>query len=165
MSVLSSRFLTLTLRQAEPRDALGMAAVQTAIRQNRGQDAVSEGHILGYYVEHPERVSCAVALDSSGTVLGFQSLRRVGTGNRHDAPEGWGVIGTHIHPAAHRMGLGRALFAVTLAAARVAGLRTLDATIGATMPAALAYYEAVGFRTWREIGTAVGKRLDLRTGG
>ena len=56
------------------------------------------------------------------------------------------------------MDLGRALFAVTLAEAQTAGLATIDVT----MPTALAYYDAVGFRTWRRIGGAVGKRLDLR---
>ena len=65
-------------------------------------------------------------------------------------PLGWGIIGTHISPRAHRKGVGTALFAATKVAAEAAGLLSIDAYIGRDNPGALRYYEALGFRMYRE---------------
>lgn len=96
------------------------------------------------YLDTAHAVACTVA-DQDGRVVGFQSLRRAWPGNPYDVTEGWGVIGTHIRPDIGRNGLGRRLFAVSLAAARAAGLRHIDATISADNAPASAYYSAMGF--------------------
>lgn len=76
-------------------------------------------------------------------------------------PEGWGIIGTHIHPGAARSGIGRRLFAVTLAAAKADGLKHVDASIGADNAPALSYYSAIGFVPYREGEGVIPHRLDL----
>lgn len=71
-------------------------------------------------------------------------------GNRYDVPEGWGIIGTHVSPRGHRQGVGSALFASSRAAAERSGLTYIDAYIGAGNVSGLRYYDAMGFRTYRE---------------
>ena len=67
----------------------------------------------------------------------------------------------HIHPDAGRGGLGRKLFAESLAAAKAAGLQHIDATIGADNEAGLAYYAAMGFVPYRDGDGAIPHRFDL----
>ena len=76
-------------------------------------------------------------------------------------PEGWGIIGTHVHPEAARSGLGRRLLVESLAAAKAAGIRHVDARIGAGNAPALAYYSAMGFQPYRRIGDTIAHRLDV----
>ena len=104
----------------------------------------------------------SVAVDEDGRILGFQSLRYAAAGNEFVVAEGWGIIGTHISPMAARRGIGAALFAATLSAARNFGLHNIDADIPADNAAGLAYYEAMGFRTYRLGKGTIGKvyRID-----
>ncbi|MEM1315505.1 MAG: GNAT family N-acetyltransferase [Pseudomonadota bacterium] len=120
--------------------------------------------VRAHYIGGEGKVRCSLAEDAGG-LLGFQSLRRAAAGNVYDVAPGWGVIGTHIRPSAARRGVGRALFAVTLRAAEDAGLPSVDATIAADNPEALAYYEAMGFRTYRTPEGRVCKRFDLAARG
>ena len=94
-------------------------------------------------------------------VVGFQSLKRAWPDNPYDVAEGWGIIGTHIHPDAGRSGLGRRLFTASLAAARTAGLKHIDASIGADNEPALAYYGAMGFTPYGERGETILHRFDV----
>ena len=57
-----------------------------------------------------------------------------------------GVISTFVALDAQRQGVGRQLSAATFAAARELGFRKLSATIRADNPAALAFYQGLGFR-------------------
>jgi len=106
--------------------------------------------VLANYIEHPDRIECSVAEGDDGRILGFQSLRYARAGNPYGAPEGWGIIGTHVSPRAARLGVGRALFQATVRAARAYRVDKIEAAIGANNPAGLVYYEAMGFRTRRE---------------
>ncbi|WP_227268648.1 GNAT family N-acetyltransferase [Roseobacter weihaiensis] len=119
-----------------------------------------EAFVRAHYIEDPDKVRCSVA-EADGVILGFQSLKRAGVGNKWGVKPGWGIIGTHIHPAAARRGVGRALFAITRKAAGEAGLSYIDASIAATNPEALAYYEAMGFRTYRTPEGLICKRFDV----
>jgi GNAT superfamily N-acetyltransferase len=132
-------------------DADGMSLVLREIVARTGRERPSDPQsVRARYLANPDSIRCTVAIDDSGTVLGFQSLVRAMAGNPYDTPEGWGIIGTHISPRAHRQGVGTALFAATRAAARQAGLAMIDAYIGADNASGLRYYEAMGFRTYRE---------------
>lgn len=149
------------IRPATPADAAGMAAVLRAIIALTGRDRpATADYVLEQYIAHPDRVACSVAV-ASGEILGFQSLRLARAGNPWAVTPGYGIIGTHIGPAAHRRGVGRALFAVSLAAARAAGLPAIDASIGEANTLGLAYYEAIGFRAYRSLPGVICKRLDL----
>lgn len=149
------------IRPARPTDAEDLAEVQNAIhRAGLRAGPVDVATVRERYLDPEHRVACTVA-EQEGRVVGFQSLKRAWPGNPYDVAEGWGIIGTHIHPDAGRSGLGRRLFAASLAAARAAGLRHIDASIGADNPAALAYYSAMGFTPYRERGDTVPHRFDV----
>lgn len=151
----------ITLRAAAPGDAEGMAEVQNSIfRAGLRADPVDVDVVRERYLGAEHSVAVTVA-EADGQVLGFQSLKRAWPGNPYDVAEGWGIIGTHIHPAAGRQGIGRRLFAVSLAAARSAGIRHIDATIGANSPPALAYYSAMGFVPYRQGDGVIPHRFDV----
>ena len=151
----------IEIRPARAADAEDMAEVQNAIyRAGLRTSAVDVAMVRERYLDMEYRVACSVA-ERNGQVVGFQSLKRAWPGNPYDVPEGWGIIGTHIRPDAGRTGLGRRLFATSLAAAKAAGLRHIDATIGANNPPALAYYSAMGFVPYRDSGDAIPHRFDV----
>lgn len=158
--VCHSAWMTV-IRPARDADADDMAEVQNAIfRAGLRSTPVDTALIRERYLSPEHRVACTVA-EQDGRVVGFQSLKRAWPGNPYDVPEGWGIIGAHIHPDAGRSGLGRRLFAESLAAARSAGLQHVDATIGADNAPALKYYAAMGFVPYRDTGDAIPHRLDL----
>lgn len=137
-------------RRASIADAEAMHRVLRAIIAQTGRERPSDvAFVTRHYIANPAGIRCTVAVDATGGVVGFQSLVRAEAGNRYDVPPGWGIIGTHISPHAHRQGVGAALFAASRAAAQAAGLTKIDAYIGADNVGALRYYEAMGFRTYR----------------
>lgn len=141
----------MIVRPATPADAADMSRVLQAIIAATGRERPNDiAFVLRQYVENPASIRCSVAIDDTERLLGFQSLVRATPGNRYDVPDGWGIIGTHIGPDAHRQGVGKVLFAASLAAARLAGIVAIDAYIGADNATGLAYYEAMGFATYRE---------------
>ena len=152
----------VTLRPATDADAAGIGGVlQALVAAGKRRKDASEAFARARYIANADRVETTVAVDTDGTVLGFQALILAREGNRYGAPPGWGVIGTHIRPDAARRGIGRALFAATKRAAEKAGLPALDALIGADNTEGLAYYDAMGFRDYREEPGAIGKRFEL----
>lgn len=149
------------IRPAAPTDAGDMAEVQNAIyRAGLRSTPVDVEQIRKRYLDQTYGIACTVA-EQDGRVIGFQSLKRAWPDNPYDVAEGWGIIGTHIHPDAGRGGLGRKLFAESLAAAKAAGLQHIDATIGADNEAGLAYYAAMGFVPYRDGDGAIPHRFDL----
>ena len=140
----------VTVREAMASDASAMSQILRDILAVWKSDRPSSiSHVIAHYVEHPERLSCSVAVDRSGAVLGFQSLKRAEEGNAYGLPAGWGIIGTYVDAKAAGRGVGKALFASSLDAARKADLKEIDATIGENNLSGLAYYDAIGFRTYR----------------
>lgn len=138
-----------------------MAEVQNAIyRAGLRASPVDVALVRERYLETGYRVACTVALQQD-RIVGFQSLARAWPGNPYDVADGWGIIGTHIRPDAGRSGVGRRLLATSLAAAKAAGLRHIDATIGADNAPALAYYAAMGFTPYREGPDTIPHRFDV----
>lgn len=141
----------IRFRQARPDDAEGMSLVlQALIATGQRQSPGDVDFVRDRYLNDPARLACTLAQDDDGRILGFQSLKRAGPGNPYGTPVGWGIIGTHIAPWAHRRGVGRGLFAVTRDAIAAAGLPHVEATIGLQNAQGRAYYAAMGFATWRE---------------
>ncbi len=151
----------MIIRPAIPDDATGMSAVLTALTaaglRTRPDDI---DFALNHYITPTNGILCSVA-ERDGIILGLQSLQRAEKGNQYGVTPGWGIIGTHISPDAGRQGIGAALFAATLKAARDAGLAHIDASIGKTNSGGLAYYEAMGFRAYRETDTTICKCFSL----
>ncbi len=140
-----------------------MVEVQNAIyRAGLRASPVDDALVLERYLDATYRVACTVA-EEEGQVLGFQSLIRPRPDYPYEVPEGWGVIGTHIHPSAGRQGIGRRLIARSLSAAKAAGLRHIDASIAADNAPALAYYSAMGFVPYRQGGDVIPHRFDLES--
>lgn len=149
------------IRPARFTDAQDMAEVQNAIhRAGLRANPVDVSLVRERYLAAEYGVACTVA-EQEGRVVGFQSLKRAWPGNPYDVPAGWGIIGTHIHPEVGRSGLGRRLFATSLAAAMAAGLRHIDASIGADNSPALAYYSAMGFTPYRDGSDTIPHRFDV----
>ncbi len=122
-----------------------------------------ETFVRANYIEDPGKIRCSV-VEEDGIVLGFQSLKRAEAGNPWGVEPGWGIIGTHIRPSAARRGVGRALFDVSRKAAKDAAIERIDASIAADNPEALAYYEAMGFRTYRTPDGLICKSFDVAEG-
>lgn len=155
--------MTIRFRQACPEDASAMANVQNVLfdagkRANR----VTEAQIHERYLaKGADEILCTVAVSEESHIVGFQSLRRAWPDNPYDTPAGWGIIGTHISPGGARQGIGRHLFEITLKAAQGTSLDWIEAVIGITNVEGQAYYEAMGFRTWRITDTSCCKRFKL----
>jgi len=155
----------MEIRSASSDDAAGMSGVLREIIAATGRERPCDiAYVLSQYIANPASLRCSVAIDTTGAILGFQSLVRAVAGNRYDVPEGWGIIGTHIGPRAHRRGVGTALFSASLATAVHAKLEKIDAYIGANNPSGLRYYEAMGFRTYREPAGIVQKVFTIEAG-
>ena len=151
----------MKIRNAVPSDAREMSALLkelTASGKRKSPDG--EAFVLRHYIEDPRKIRCSIA-ERNGTVLGFQSVIRADAGNTYAVEPGWGIIGTHIRPSAARRGVGRALFAVSLKAAQDASIEKIDASIAHDNLDALAYYEAMGFQTYRTAQGLICKCLDL----
>ncbi|WP_299935242.1 GNAT family N-acetyltransferase [uncultured Pelagimonas sp.] len=150
------------IRQAQPDDADGISVFLkklTAIGQRSLPDTAD--YVLGRYIDHPDVLSCCLAVSEGGTPLGLQVLVRASAGNEYGLTQGWGIVGTHIDPDAARQGIGKALFTQTRETARLNGLRFLDAAIGDQNAGGLAYYERIGFETYATEPGRVRKRYDV----
>ncbi|WP_144577466.1 GNAT family N-acetyltransferase [Agrobacterium sp. DE0009] len=141
----------MKIRPATSDDAAAMAEVQNEIFSAGLRKAPTDVMtVLANYIEHADRIECSVAEDEDGRILGFQSLRYARPDNPYGVAQGWGIIGTHVSPRAARKGVGSALFAATRQAAEAKGLQNIDASIGADNLLGQAYYEAMGFTTYRQ---------------
>jgi len=153
----------MDLREADVADIDGMSRVLDEIfAAKRRETPGSPDFVRERYIENPDRLACTVAVDERGQIAGFQSLKRARAGNAYGVAPGWGIIGTHISPRAARRGVGAALFAASRQAAQAAGLTMIDATIGETNTAALAYYEAMGFCSYRTFEGCICKQYEVR---
>lgn len=134
----------MNLRPATPADAPAMAEVLNAIIAIGGttahQHPFTADRVVAHYIAGPRVLSCIVA-EVAGRLLGFQGLERLA-----GQPEGWADIGTFVAPSLQRGGVGAALMAATLAAARQAGIATITATIRADNTPGLGFYARHGFR-------------------
>ena len=150
----------MLIRVATCADADGMAAVLQGLvvagkRRKRSDPAFARS----YYIAHPQQIRCSVAIGGDGSVVGFQSLKLATEPNPYGTPTGWGIVGTHILPGNARQGVGRRLFRSTWEAAMQSGIPAIEAFIAETNAAAIAYYDALGFVTYRPVEGVDCKRL------
>ncbi|MEM1065863.1 MAG: GNAT family N-acetyltransferase [Pseudomonadota bacterium] len=152
----------MKIRAAVADDAAQISAfLQELTALGKRTRPSDEAFVRAEYIGNPNGVSCTVAEDADGTLLGIQILSVAQHANPYGVAPGWGIIGTHGRPSAARRGVGRALFPASRAAAEAAGLASLDAAIGETNAEGLAYYEAMGFRTYRTYDGRICKRYDI----
>nr|WP_132273717.1 GNAT family N-acetyltransferase [Neorhizobium sp. JUb45] len=152
----------MQIRTATPDDAPAMSAMlQLLVQAGKRISPAHEAFVLSHYIGNPDGIRCSLAEDDDGSVLGFQSLVLARDGNRYGTPIGWGIIGTHVSPLAARRGVGRQLFEVTELAAAAAGLEKIEAFIGEKNAEGQAYYEKMGFVTYRLAEGAVCKCYEV----
>lgn len=151
----------LAVRPALPADAAAMAELINAIIAIGGTTAYESpfdaAAMDAEFISPLHLVSCFVA-EEDGRIAGFQSLMR-GFEDHDPFPDDWGIIGTFARVGLTRRGVGAALFAHTVEAARAAGITTIDATIRADNTGGLAFYSRLGF-----VDYAVLRAVPLRDG-
>lgn len=139
---------SLAIRPAVAVDAEAMGVLLNEIIRIGGTTAItselSADEIREWFISGAAVVSCFVAIDAGGEILGFQSLSRYG-----DLQEGWGDIATFASRSRQKSGVGGALFAHTRAAAAQYGFTTINASIRVDNTGGLAYYGKMGFVTYR----------------
>jgi L-amino acid N-acyltransferase YncA len=133
-----------SIRRARPEDAPGLAALIQPIVDAGGLTAL-QGPLgpesFAPLFETPDpRARVHVAEGPGGRLLGVQWIEPHST-----LPPDVADIATFVDLTAPRRGIGRALFAATLPAARQIGWRRLNAVVPVTNPRGLAYYRAMGF--------------------
>jgi GNAT superfamily N-acetyltransferase len=146
------------IRTAQTTDATAISAMlQDLVAAGKRTLPADEQFVLITYIANPNGILCSVAEDEEGAILGLQSLIRATEGNTYGVPVGWGTIGTHVSPIAARRGIGSNLFEATKPAAIAAGIEKIEAVIGSANLEAQAYYERMGFRTYRQTDTKICK--------
>lgn len=139
--------MALVVRPARRSDAAAMAELINAIIAIGGTTAYEESFdavsMDAAYISLPQLVSCFVA-EEDGEIVGFQGLMR-SFDPEDPLPDGWATIGTFARVGLTQRGVGGALFAATLEAARAAGIAVIDATIRADNTGGLAFYSRQGF--------------------
>ncbi len=113
---MNSQVEPLAIRAASADDIEGMRTLLNEIIRVGGTTAItnelSPDEMREWFISGEKVVSCFVAVDSDGTVVGFQSLSTYGT-----LPAGWVDIATFASRSRHKSGVGSALFARTREAA------------------------------------------------
>lgn len=152
--------MSLEIRPATPQDAGAMAKLINEIIAIGGTTAhaepFDEAGIIDTFIAPRLAMSCFVAVNGS-EIVGFQSLEWADPEwpGADPLPADWAVIATYVDPHAHKMGIGRSLFAET---AKAAGALSVDATIRKENKGGQAYYQAMGFRDYREATATISKR-------
>ena len=150
----------ITIRTATPEDAQGMSTLITPILEGWNSSRRRDPeHMLLNYINNPDNICCTVAEDER--IAGFQSLILPSTQNPYNTPEGWGEIGTYVALDAGRGGIGRAMFAATIKAAKAAGIQTIEASIGDNNEKGLRFYSAMGFVTYATEPGLICKRFEV----
>ncbi|MCC0044191.1 MAG: GNAT family N-acetyltransferase [Brucellaceae bacterium] len=143
-------------------DAEALCAVlEELVAAGKRTKASDADFACSHYINHPDKLRCSLALGDDGQLLGFQSLKLAKQGNIYGTPVRWGIIGTHVRPSAARQGVGKQLFAATREAALKARLPAIEAFIGNENREAIAYYESMGFVTYRHAEGAVCKSFKV----
>lgn len=152
----------MDIRPALLQDALAISLVLEELVAAKKRTKASDAEFAAnHYVNHPDQIRCTIAVDQDGIVLGFQSLKFARENNPYGTPVGWGIIGTHVRPSAARKGVGQKLFHSTKEAASQFGVCKIEAFISQRNDVAIAYYEAMGFRTYRTLKDVVCKCYKL----
>jgi L-amino acid N-acyltransferase YncA len=138
---------SFTIRPAQDDDIEGMRTLLNEIIRVGGTTAItnelSTDEMREWFISGNNVVSCFVAVDSNGTIAGFQSL------SKYDSlPNGWVDIATFARPSRHKSGVGSALFARTREAASQRGFAAINASIRVDNVGGLAYYGRMGFKTY-----------------
>lgn len=156
----------ITVRTATQNDAEKMASLLNEIIRIGGTTAhrteFDAIRMYEHYIASQRSISCAVAVFET-EILGFQSL--AWPDPQHQGPDmiapDWGIIATFAKVGRTQGGIGTALFQHTLDAAKRAGVTAIDATIRHENTGGQAYYNKMGFGTYRQSADTVSKEFRI----
>jgi RimJ/RimL family protein N-acetyltransferase len=139
--------LVVTVRQAAPSDAAGIARVLETVARERVHSAIERAWTAdeqrAYLASLSEREAFHVAVTAAGDVVGYQSLDRYSTALSSMAHVG--TLGTFLLPDWRQRGVGRSLFDATLAFALSHAYRKLVIQVRGTNVPAQRFYARLGF--------------------
>ncbi len=142
--------MSLTVRRARDADAGPLCGLLNRIIAIGGSTAYevpfTPDAFAAEFLSQPTWIACTVAL-IDGAPAGFQYLGRP-TRDAYPTPGTWAFIASFVAPGMQGRGVGRALWPETLAAAKAAGVRAIDATIRADNAGGLRFYAGLGFVDW-----------------
>jgi L-amino acid N-acyltransferase len=172
MNPIYERKRAVTVRRAHPGDAEAVRAIRNhAIQHSTAlwtQTPQSADQGAAWLAAHLERGSAFVAetanegeAEGQGEVAGFAVYGpwRELDGYRHTVEDS-----VYVRDGRHGLGIGSALLAALIDAAREAGHHVMIADIEAENTASIRLHERFGFQhvgTVAEVGTKFGRRLDL----
>ena len=137
----------LTIRPATPEDAPAISSILAGIAAEAVHSAIDRPWPAAAQRRYLESLSPRevfhVAIGDAGLVLGYQSLDRWSSVLNTMAHVG--QIGTFLAPAARGQGIGRALFAATVAFARSHEYRKFVITVRGSNLRARRFYASLGF--------------------
>ena len=140
----------IAIRAANSHDAGHLCEILNRIICAGGSTALETSlstlELDDHYISGPECFFCFIAEASTGEAVGFQTVVRNAV-----LDEGWGDIGTFVKQEPRIRGVGAALFAHTVKAARCLGIAAINATIRADNISGLYFYEKLGFRSYRVV--------------
>jgi L-amino acid N-acyltransferase YncA len=152
----------VTIRPVRPGDVPQLCDLLNEIIRIGGTTAFETPMSVPVFMDHffkaQIQISFLVAEGEGGDLLGFQVLTF-----HEQLPEDWADIATFARVGAQAAGIGSVLFAETLALARRLGIKAINATIRADNVGGLAYYERMGFVTWKvdhDVPLRSGQRVD-----
>ena len=154
----------MIIRQATHDDVQAMCEVINPIIEAGGttayQKTFTEETMQASYFGS-RMISCVVA-EIDERVMGWQSLAHSGPsyGGLDHVPVGWGIIATFAAIDAKQGGIGTAMFAETVKAARAAGVIAIDATIKRYNTGGQRFYSKMGFVDYYETDDAVSKKFE-----
>ena len=142
------RMNTFQIRRASPLDAGGIVSVLKAVAAERIHSAIDQVWSVEQETRYLESLSPRetfhIAVDSSGRIVGFQSLDLWSTLLSSMAHVG--QVGTFLLPGWRGQGAGRQLWNATEAFARAAEYSKLAIQVRASNVAAQKFYQSVGFK-------------------
>ncbi len=154
-----------TTRPAVPADAQQLCDMLNEIIAIGGttahQRSFDAERMLHHYIAPDRHISTIVA-ENDGQVVGFQMLAWPDP-DIAPMPDGWGFVASFVRVGMTGIGIGKALFAATTAAAQAAGCTHIDATIRADNTSGLRYYAGLGFTDYdviRDMPLRDGTRVD-----
>ena len=148
--------MTTTTRPATPSDAPAMCAILNEIIAIGGttayEDPFNPDGMIANSVTAPLLIACTVA-ELDGAVCGFQAFWRPDPSFPGAAtmPPDWAAIASFVKVGMTGHGIGKSLFSATLAAARTAKVKAIDATIRADNASGLRFYGGMGFAEYAVI--------------
>ena len=141
--------LPLNIRPATARDALALAKILNPIIKRGGTTAYEDPFDAAYFetmiANLGPRDTLFVAEDD-GRVIGYQHLEASAK-----LPADVAAIASFVAIGTTAKGVGQAMAAETIRAAKAAGWREIDATIRADNVGGLAYYSRLGFQDHKVI--------------